>query len=91
MKSFLSATKRIFQDMPTDLMSASTQPVPRRSNARNVNIVAVALTAALVTLQLVGLAMLERSHAHAMHVSFPREPAICTESTEPPVSPIPYD
>ena len=77
--------------MPTDLMSASTQPVLRRSNARNVNIVAVALTAALVILQLVGLAMLERSHAHAMHVSFPREPAICTESTEPPVSQIPYD
>ena len=77
--------------MPTDLMSASTQPAPRRSNARNVNIVAVALTAALVTLQLVGLAMLERSHAHAMQVSFPREPAVCTESTEPPVSPIPYD
>ena len=77
--------------MPTDLMSASTQPVPRRSNARNVNIVAVAFTAALVILQLVGLAMLERSHAHAMHVSFPREPAICTDSVEAPVSPIPYD
>jgi hypothetical protein len=91
MNLFLPAMKRIFQDMPTDLMSASTQPVPRRSNARNVNIVAVALTAALVTLQLVGLAMLERSHAHAMHVSFPREPAACTESTEAPVSQIPYD
>ena len=77
--------------MPTDLLSASTQPVPRRSNARNVNIVAVALTAALVILQLVGLAMLERSHAHAMHVSFPREPAVCTESVEAPVSQIPYD
>jgi hypothetical protein len=83
--------KRIFQDMPTDLMSTSAPPVPRRSNARNVNIVAVALTAALVTLQLVGLAMLERSHAHAMQMSFPREPAACTESAAAPVSQIPYD
>ena len=77
--------------MPTDLMSANARPVPRRSNARNVNIVAVALTAALVTLQLVGLVMLERSHAHAMQVSFPREPVACTESAPTPVSPIPYD
>ena len=77
--------------MPTDLMSASTQPVPPRSNARNVNIVAVALTAALVTLQLVGLAMLDRSHAYAMRASFPRDPAVCTENTEAPVSQTPYD
>ena len=77
--------------MPTDLISASTQPVRPRSNARNVNIVAVALTAALVTLQLVGLAMLERSHAHAMQVSFPRETASCTEDPVIPVSQIPYD
>ncbi|WP_426609527.1 hypothetical protein [Bradyrhizobium sp. McL0616] len=77
--------------MPTDLMSANAQPAPQRSNARNVNIVAVALTAALVTLQLVGLAMLERSHAHAMQISFPREPVACTESAATPVSQIPFD
>jgi hypothetical protein len=57
---------------------------------RNVSIVAIALTAALVALQLVGLAMLERSHAYA-HSSVPPEPAVCTESAEVPVSQIPYD
>ncbi|MET4385172.1 hypothetical protein ABIB73_000907 [Bradyrhizobium sp. F1.4.3] len=77
--------------MPIDLIRASARPVPPRSNARNVNIVAIALTAALVTLQLVGLAMLERSHVHAMQISFPREPAICAESAVAPVSQIPYD
>jgi hypothetical protein len=77
--------------MPTDLMSASTQTVPPRSNARNVNIVAMALTVALVTLQLVGLAMLDRSHAYALHASFAREVAVCTESTEAPEAQIPYD
>lgn len=77
--------------MPTDLMRGSARPAAPRSNARNVNIVAIALTAALVTLQLVGLAMLERSHAHAMQVSFPRELAVCTESAGVPVSQIPYD
>jgi hypothetical protein len=49
------------------------------------------LTAALVTLQLVGLVMLERSHAHAMQVSFPRAPAACADSTAVPVSQLPYD
>lgn len=77
--------------MPTDLMRASRPPASQNSNVRNVNIVALALTAALVALQLVGLAMLERSHAHAMHVSLPREPAVCTESADVPVSQIPYD
>ncbi|WP_245285863.1 hypothetical protein [Bradyrhizobium sp. WSM1253] len=57
---------------------------------RNVSIVAIALTAALVALQLVGLAMLERSHAYA-HPSAPLEPAACTESADISVSQIPYD
>ncbi len=77
--------------MPTDLMRASVRPAAPVSNVRNTNIVAMTLTAALVTLQLVGLVMLERSHAHAMQVSFPREPASCPESASAPVSPIPYD
>jgi hypothetical protein len=51
----------------------------------------MALTAALVALQLVGLVMLERSHAHAVQVSFPRELVACTESAAAPISPIPYD
>ncbi|MDA9511220.1 hypothetical protein XI09_42535 [Bradyrhizobium sp. CCBAU 11386] len=39
----------------------------------------------------VGLAMLERSHAHAMDVSFPREPQVCSENVDAAVSQIPYD
>ena len=77
--------------MPTDLMRASAPPATPRSNVRNANIVAIAVTAALVTLQLVGLAMLERSHAHAMHVSFSREPQVCSENVDAAVSQIPYD
>jgi hypothetical protein len=77
--------------MPTNLMRASTRPVTPISRARNVNIVAMALTAALVALQLVGLVMLERSHAHAMQVSIPRELVACTESAAAPVSQSPYD
>ncbi|WP_354204201.1 MULTISPECIES: hypothetical protein [unclassified Bradyrhizobium] len=57
---------------------------------RNVSIVAIAVTAALVVLQLVGLTMLERSHAYAIP-SVPLGPALCTESAEVPVSQIPYD
>ena len=77
--------------MPTNLMRASARPAASVSNARNGNIVAVALTAALVILQLVGLVMLERSHAHAMQASFPREPASCAEDAPPPVPEIPHD
>jgi len=77
--------------MPTDLMGASAPPDIPNSKVRNVNVVAIALTAALVTLQLVGLTMLERSHAYAMHPSVPLEAAVCTESAEVPVSQIPYD
>jgi hypothetical protein len=72
-------------------MRASAEPATTVSRARNGNVVAIALTAALVTLQLVGLIMLEQSHAHAMQVSFPREPAGCAESVAAPVSQIPYD
>ena len=77
--------------MPINLMRASAEPATAVSRVRNGNIVAIALTAALVTLQLVGLIMLERSHAHAMQVSFPREPASCAESAAVPVPQIPYD
>jgi len=77
--------------MPTDLIRTSIRPVAAVSSTRNLNIVAIALTAALVTLQLAGLVMLERSHAHAMQVSFPREPAACVDSAGAPVAPIPYD
>lgn len=77
--------------MPTDLMRASAPPASRRLDVRNANIVAIALTAALVILQLIGLAIFERSHARATHASLPREPAFCAESTDAPVSQIPYD
>ncbi|QOZ46086.1 hypothetical protein XH89_23365 [Bradyrhizobium sp. CCBAU 53340] len=77
--------------MPTNLMRAGVRPLAPVSSARNGSIVAIALAAALVTLQLVGLVMLERSHAHAMDVSFPREAATCAESAPMPVAPIPYD
>jgi hypothetical protein len=77
--------------MPINPMRASAEPTTAISNARNGNFVAIALTAALVTLQLAGLIMLERSHAHAMRVSFLREPASCAESAAAPVSQIPYD
>lgn len=77
--------------MPTDLMCVKQPPATRPSNARNFNIVAIALTAALVALQLVGLAILERSHAHAMHTSFPHEAAVCPEGLAADVPQIPYD
>ncbi|WP_298242691.1 hypothetical protein [uncultured Bradyrhizobium sp.] len=77
--------------MPTDLIRASTLPANRRSSARNFNVVAVVLTVSLVILQLVGLAILERSHAHAMHVSLPSEAAVCPEGVNVDVPQIPYD
>lgn len=77
--------------MPTDLMRASAPPATPHSSGHNASIVAIALTAALVTLQLVGLVVLERSYAHAMHVSFPREAVVCTENTAAAVPQIPYD
>ncbi|MCK1394145.1 hypothetical protein IVB29_25730 [Bradyrhizobium sp. 1] len=79
--------------MPTDLMRASAPPATRRSNVRNANIVAVAMTAALVALQLVGLAMLERSHAQPVSSSqvSGSEPVLCTGSVEVPVPQLHYD
>jgi hypothetical protein len=76
--------------MPTELIRGSARPATPNSSVRNVSIVAIALTAALVALQLVGLAMLERSHAYA-HPSVPLVPVVCTESADIPVSQIPYD
>ncbi|MBB4364719.1 CHASE1-domain containing sensor protein [Bradyrhizobium sp. CIR18] len=73
------------------MMRASAPPASPPTSARNFNIVAIALTGALVTLQLVGLAVLERSHAHAMQMSFPREAAACTERPDAVVPQIPYD
>ncbi|MCK1273111.1 hypothetical protein ABIB75_002758 [Bradyrhizobium sp. GM2.2] len=76
--------------MPTELIRASARATTPNSNVRNASIVAIALTAALVALELVGLAMLERSHAYAQP-SVPLVPTVCTESTDVPVSQIPYD
>jgi len=60
---------------------------------RNVNIVAIALTAALVTLQLIGLAMLERSHAQPVSPSqvYRGDAVLCTGSSEVPVPQSSYD
>lgn len=77
--------------MPTDLMRASAPPVSRPSSARNFNVVATALTAALVALQLAGLVILERSHAHAMHVSLPREAAVCPGGPDLDLPQVPTD
>ncbi len=77
--------------MPTDLMRASAPPASRPASARNFNIVAIALTAALVALQLVGLALLERSHAHAMQMSFPREASAWTDGPDAAAPQSPYD
>ena len=78
--------------MPTELIRASARPGSRRSNARNGNIVAIALTAALVTLQLVGLAMLERSHAQSVPPSLVKSSQTsCAESAEIPTTQTPYD
>ena len=77
--------------MPTDLMRASAPPASRPASARNFNIVAIALTTALIALQLVGLTLLERSHAHAMQTSSPREASVCIDSPDAAVPQIPYD
>ncbi|MET4039004.1 hypothetical protein ABIC03_000689 [Bradyrhizobium sp. RT6a] len=76
--------------MPTELIRGSARPATPNSSVRNVSIVAIAVTAALVALQLVGLTMLERSHAYA-NPSVPLGPALCTESAEVAVSQITYD
>jgi hypothetical protein len=60
---------------------------------RNANIVASAMTAALVALQLIGLAMLERSHAQPVSPSQMNasDTVLCTGSTDVPVPQSPYD
>ena len=79
--------------MPTDLMRTSTPPSAVSSKARNAGTVAAALTAALVALQLVGLAMLERSHALPLAPSLATSSsaANCTEQADSPPTPTPYD
>lgn len=77
--------------MPTDPMRAGAPPSTRPSSARNFNIVAIAATAALVALQLVGLAILERSHAHAMQTMSPHEAAVCLDGGGADVAQIPTD
>lgn len=79
--------------MPTELMRASAPPANARSNVRNVNIVAIAMTAALVTLQLVGLAMLERSHAQPASQSLlnSHDAELCTGGADVPATQTPYD
>nr|WP_228747476.1 hypothetical protein [Bradyrhizobium sp. BR 10289] len=74
-------------------MRASAPPASPRSSVRNANIVAAALTAALVTLQLAGLAMLERSHAQpaAPAQVSGSQPVLCTGGTEVPVPQSHYD
>jgi len=79
--------------MPTELIRANARPASPPSNARNFNIVAIALTAALVTLQLAGLAMLERSHAHPVTQPVPttHDAELCRGSAEVPATQTPYD
>jgi hypothetical protein len=78
--------------MPTELIRARARSGGPRSNARNGNIVAVALTAALVMLQLVGLAMLERSHAQPVPPSLVKSSQTsCAESAEVSTTQTPYD
>lgn len=77
--------------MPTHPMRASAPPANPRSSAHNFNIVAIALTAALVALQLVGLSILERSHAHAMHASSVHEAAVCLDGGGADVPQLPTD
>lgn len=76
--------------MPVNLMRARVRPTAPVSSPRNVDIVAMALAAALVILQVAGLVMLERSRAPAMQGSFPREVAGCAEAAAS-ASQIPYD
>ena len=79
--------------MPIELIRASARPASPISNARNGSIVAIALTAALVTLQLIGLAMLERSHAQpaAQPVLNSHDAELCTGSAEVPATQTRYD
>lgn len=79
--------------MPTDLTRTNPLPAMQSSSARNARILVVALTAALVVLQLVGLAMMERSHAlPASRVLLNRDaPALCAEPATVPATQALYD
>lgn len=79
--------------MPTELIRTGTRPASPPSNVRNVNVVAIALTAALVTLQLAGLAIVERSHAHPVSQSLltSHDAELCAGSAETPATQTPYD
>lgn len=79
--------------MPTELIRARARPTSPPSNARNVSIVAIALTAALVALQMVGLAMLERSHAQPVSqpVVSSHDAEFCNGGLDVPATPTPYD
>lgn len=79
--------------MPTELIRARARPASPPSNGRNVSVVAIALTAALVTLQLVGLAMLERSHAQPVSqpVFVSHDSELCNGSVDVPATQTPYD
>lgn len=79
--------------MPTDLMHAGQRRDTPRPRVRNSNIGSLALTAALVCLQLFGLAMLERLHAKPMSLELlpGHDAAICTDGADPPVPQAFYD
>jgi hypothetical protein len=79
--------------MPTELLRAKARPASPASNARNFDIVAIALTAALVTLQLAGLAMLERSHAQPVSQALvaSHDAELCNGGVETPATQTPYD
>ena len=77
--------------MPTDLMRAAAPLATESSSARNFGIVAIVLTAALVALQLVGLAILERSHAHARQTSPADGAAVCLAVPNADVPQLPTD
>ena len=79
--------------MPTELSRARARRASPPSNARNVSIVAIALTAALVALQLVGLAMLEHSQARPVSQSLldSHDAGLCSGSADVPATQTPYD
>jgi hypothetical protein len=78
--------------MPTELTRATARSITPISSARNGNIVVIALAAALVTLQLAGLAVLERSHAQPVPAaSVTSSDSICAMSTGGPATHSSYD
>lgn len=79
--------------MPTDLTRINRRPMMHFSSARNGSIVVIALTAALVLLQLVGLAKVERSHARPASLVQANgdAPARCVEPVVAPATQALYD